>query len=173
MNPSKHSLTILGQLFKLIPRNLIPKLAKKHSIDEKSRSISATSHVLTLMFGQLSHAISLNDICDCLKNHNSALSSMRDSVAPSRNGLSHANRERNADMAEDLFWSVLGVMKSRFPSFIDQGRIYSGIPYRFKRAINVVDSSTIKLVANFFDWAKYRRRKASAKMHLRLDLHFF
>ena len=31
----------------------------------------------------------------------------------------------------------------------------------------------MQLVANCMDWAKHRRRKAAAKMHLRLDLHSF
>jgi len=76
-------------------------------------------------------------------------------------------------MAESLFWSVLDELKRICPSFTLQGRRYCGIPRRFKRAISVVDSSTIKLVANCLDWAKHRRRKAAAKMHLRLDLHSF
>ncbi|MCL5102918.1 MAG: IS4 family transposase [Armatimonadetes bacterium] len=173
MNPSKHSLTVMAQVFKLIPRNLIPKLAKEYGVSKKSRSFTPTSHVLALMFGQLSHAISLNDICDCLRNHSGALSSMREAVAPSRNTLSNANRVRNADMAEALFWSVLAELKRICPSFAAQGRQYCGIPRRFKRVINVVDSSTIKLMANCLDWAKHRRRKAAAKMHLRLDLHSF
>jgi len=173
MNPSKHSVTVLAQLFKLIPRNLIPKLANQHGVSKKCRRFTPTSHVLTLMFGQVSHAISLNDVCDCLGNHSGALASMRESVAPSRNALSNANRVRNADMAESLFWSVLDGLKGRWPGFGLQGRRYCGIPRRFKRVINIVDSTTIKLVANCLDWAKHRRRKAAAKMHLRLDAHSF
>jgi len=173
MNPSKHSLTVLAQLFKLIPRNLIPNLAKKHGVKEKSRTFTPTSHVLALMFGQLSHAISLNDICDSLKNHSGALSSMRESVPPSKNGFSNANRVRNADMAEDLFWSVYQEFLERYPDFATKGRKYIGIPRRFRRKIHIVDSTTIKLVANCYDWAKHRRRKAAAKMHLRMDLHSF
>lgn len=37
----------------------------------------------------------------------------------------------------------------------------------------MVDSTTIQLIANCLDWAKHRRRKAAAKMHLRLDLRSF
>jgi hypothetical protein len=173
MNPSKHSLTVLAQLFKLIPRNLIPKLAKEYGVSKRCRSFTATSHVLALMFGQLSHSISLNDTCDCLANHRGALCSMREAVAPSRNALSNANRIRNADMAEALFWSVLAGLKRTSPGFAVWGRNYCGVPRRFKRVINVVDSTTISLVANCLDWAKHRRRKAAAKMHLRLDLHSF
>ena len=43
----------------------------------------------------------------------------------------------------------------------------------FKVRIHAVDSTAIQLVANCMDWAKHRRRKAAAKMHLRLDLHSF
>jgi hypothetical protein len=173
MNPSKHSLTVLSQLFKLIPRNVIPKLANEHGVSKRSRRFNPTSHVLALMFGQLAHSISLNDICDCLGHHSGALWSMREAVAPSRNALSNANRVRNADMAESLFWNVLERFKRMCPSFGLQGRRYCGIPRRFKRTISIVDSTTLKLVANCLDWAKHRRRKAAAKMHLRLDLHSF
>jgi len=173
MNPSKHSLTVLAQLFKLVPRNLIPRLASEHGVSKKCRRFSPTSYVLALMFGQLSHAISLNDICDCLRYHSGVLTSIRGAVAPSRNALSNANRVRNADMAESLFWNVLDGLKRICPSFALEGRRYCGVPRRFKRVISVVDSSTIKLLANCLDWARHRRRKAAAKMHLRLDLHSF
>jgi hypothetical protein len=173
MNPSKHSLAVLGQLFKLIPRNLIPKLANEHGVAKKCRRFSATSHVLALMYAQLSHSISLNDVCDSLRNHQGALVGIRHAVAPSRNALSNANRVRNADMAEALFWDVVGYLKQTYPKFGIQSRRYGGIPRRFRRTINVVDSTTLKLVANCMDWAKHRRRKAAAKMHLRLDLGCF
>ena len=101
MKPSKHKMTVLSQIFKLIPRNLIPQLANEFGIDRQSRVFSPTSHVLALVFGQLTHALGLNDICDTLRNHCGLVSKIRAYVPPSRNGLSHANRNRNADMAEN------------------------------------------------------------------------
>ena len=47
------------------------------------------------------------------------------------------------------------------------------MPRRFKRTVYAIDSSTIALVANCMNWAKHRRRKATAKLHLRLDLQSF
>src|SRR5207249_623343 len=44
---------------------------------------------------------------------------------------------------------------------------------KFKRKINLVDSTTIPLIASCMDWAKHRRRKAAAKCHWRLDLQSF
>ncbi len=46
-----------------------------------------------------------------------------------------------------------------------------GSAHRFKAPIQVVDTTTIRLIASCLDWAKHRRRKAAAKCHLRLDLH--
>jgi hypothetical protein len=172
MKPTRHKFTILKQVMERIPRNLVGKLSRRYGVDKQSRSISPWSHVVSLVFAQLSHALSLNDVCDCLRLHGSALATVRGAVAPSRNGLSHANRVRNADMAEQLFWSVLEDLQKEHPGF-GIGRKYCGFPRRFKRIINVIDSTTINLVANCMDWAKHRRRKAAAKCHMRLDLQTF
>ena len=164
MRSSKRQFTILKQISKFIPRNLVPKLATKHGVDKQSRSITPWTHVLSLMYAQLSHAMSLNDVCDALKNHSGAFKDIRDAEPISKNGLSYANRTRNSKMAEDLFWSVFSALKQNNPSFGYSSRNQkSGIPHRFKRAISAVDSSTIKLFANSLDWAKHRRRKAAAK----------
>lgn len=172
MQPSRHQYSVLKQIVELIPRNLVPKLAREYGVDRKSRKFTPWSHVVSLVFAQLSHALSLNDICDTLRNHLGFLPSMRRAEPPSRNGLSHANRERNADMAEALFWNVMEHLQRRAPAF-GMGRKYVGFPRRFKRIINVVDSTTIRLVANCMGWARHRRRKAAAKCHMRLDLQTF
>ena len=109
---------------------------------------------------------------DCLRNHEGSLQTIRGATAPSRNGLSHASRTRNADMAEDLFWKVLSHLQNVSSGF-GFGRNYKGLPRRFKRTIHAVDSTTIKLVANCLGWANHRRRKAAAKCHMRLNLQTF
>ena len=172
MKPTKSTMTVLKQVVDQIPAYLVPKLARKHGVDKKSRSFTPWSHVVSLVHAQLAHSLSLNDLCDDLRNHSGALSTLRGAGPPSRNGLSHANRERNADMAEELFWATLRDLQAQAPGF-GMGRKYVGFPRRFKRVINVVDSTTIKLVANCMDWAKHRRRKAAAKCHMRLDLQTF
>ncbi len=171
MNPLKNTLPLLGQLVKHIPAKLPDTLARKHKI--QTRSFSPTSHVVTMMYAQLSHALSLNDICDALQNHQSYLSQIRDCTPPSRNGLSHANLTRNADMAEELFWTTLQTFKADYPEFMTDGRYYPGLPRRFTRTIHAVDSSTIPLVANCMEWAKHRHQKAAAKLHMDLNMQTF
>lgn len=172
MHPTASKHTILNQICNLIPRNLVPKLARKHGVDKKARDFTPWSHVVAMLHAQLAHSLSLNDVADTMRNHAGTLATIRRASPPSRNGLSHANRVRNADMAEDLFWSVLQHIQQLHPKF-GLGHKYSGLPRRFKRAIYAIDSTTIQLVANCIDWAKHRRRKAAAKCHMQLNLQSF
>jgi hypothetical protein len=134
----------LKQVVEKIPGYLVSKLAREHKLDKKSRSFSPWSHIVSMVYAQFCHALSLNDVCDGLRNHGSALLALRGATAPSRNGLSYANRHRNADMAESLFWQTLKDIQAEHPNF-GMGRKYCGIPNRFKRVINIVDSTTIQL----------------------------
>jgi len=172
MNPAASKYTVLNQICNQIPRNLVPRLARKHGVDKKAREFTPWSHVVAMLHAQLAHSLSLNDVADTMRNHAGALATIRRASPPSRNGLSHANRVRNADMAEDLFWSMLEHIQKLHPKF-GSGHKYSGLPRRFKRAIYAVDSTTIQLVANCIDWAKHRRRKAAAKCHMQLNLQTF
>jgi hypothetical protein len=168
MKPAKNKFTLLKQVVENIPPYLVPKLARKHEVDKKSRTFSPWSHVVSMIFAHLSHALSLNDISDTLRHHAGALATVRGAQPPSRNGLSHANKVRNAEMAKDLFYETLHQLTGHFPKF---GRTDTSfkLPRRIKRVINLVDSTTIQLFANCMDWAKHRRRKAAAKCHLMLD----
>lgn len=170
--PAKYYTNTLHQLCKLIPSHLTQKLARDYGVDKKARIFTPWSHVVSLLFAQLTHAIGLNDVCDSLRHHAAKLTVIRGAVPPCRNTLSHANKHRNSDMMEALFWKVLNHLQRLDPRFGPAGR-YSGLPRRFRRDVYAVDSSTVSLVANTMDWAKHRRRKAAAKLHLRLNLQSF
>ena len=68
---------------------------------------SLESYGQPLLNAQLTHCIGLNDVCDSLQLHSGPLSSLRGATPPKPQHLSHANRERPAAMAEQLFWAVL------------------------------------------------------------------
>jgi hypothetical protein len=170
--PSRSQFAVLRQICNLIPAYLVPKLARESGVDKKARTFSPWSHLVSLIYAQLTHAIGLNDICDGLRLHSGLLVTLRAATPPSRNNLSHSNKERDASLAEKIFWSVLGHLQTLQPGFA-RGNRGKGVARRFRRVIHVVDSTTIQLVASCMDWAKHRRRKAAAKCHLRLDLHSF
>jgi hypothetical protein len=167
--PTRGKLSVLAQLCNFIPGHLVAKLARDCGVETKARTFTPWSHVVAMLYAQLTHAIGLNDVCDALRHHIGWLARIRGATPPSRNGFSHANKHRDAAMAEQLFWAVLHHLRTVQPCF-GTGRRFRGLPRRFKRVIHVVDSTTIQLIASCMDWAKHRRRKAAAKCHLRLDL---
>jgi hypothetical protein len=169
--PTRSSFTLLRQLCNLIPPHLVPQLARDTGVADKARTFTPWSHVVSLLYAQLTHALGLNDVCDGLRLHSGPLSALRGATPPSKNGLSTANRVRPAQMAQNLFWAVLEHLQHLHPGF-GAGR-RPKFAFRFKRAIHLVDATTIQLIARCLDWAKHRRRKAAAKCHLRLDLHTF
>lgn len=170
--PTRSKLSVFRQLCNLIPTHLVAQLARETGVEKKSRSFTPWSHVVSLLFAQFTHAVGLNDVSDSLRLHSGPLSAIRGATPPSRNGLSTANRDRPAALAEQLFWRTLEHLQAHCPGFVS-GRAGKRLAHRFKCAIHVVDSTTLQLVASALDWAKHRRRKAAAKCHLRLDLHSF
>ncbi len=96
-----------------------------------------------------------SDVCDWLRLKSVVLARFG-VTPPSKNGLSNANKERSAEFAEKLFWSVLGHLQHASPDFA-AGRKGKGLLWRFKVRIHAVDSTVMQLVANCMDWAKHRR----------------
>ena len=170
--PAASKLNLLRQICNFIPEFLVSKIARQTKADVKARTFTPWSHVVTLLYAQLTHSIGLNDVCDALRLHSGPLSSIREATPPSRNNLSHADKVRPAEMAEKLFWAVFEHLGDLSPRFVG-GKSGKRFARKFKRTIHLVDSTTIPLIASCLDWAKHRRRKAAAKCHLRLDLQSF
>jgi len=102
---TRGKMTLVRQTCELIPGHLVPKLAKGYAID--ARKFSAWSHTTAHVYGQLTHAVGLNDICDGLELNSSGLRAIRGATPPKRNTFSHANRTRDPRMAEDLYWRMI------------------------------------------------------------------
>src|SRR5229473_3010807 len=168
INPTRSQLNILRQICNFIPPHAVSKIARATGAQDMSRTFKPWSHVVSLIYAQLTHSIGLNDLCDSLQLHSGPLASIRGATAASRNGLSNANRQRPAEMAEQLFWRVMSCLGEQSPGFVAGRR--RGAAFRFKLPIHVVDTTVMELVANCMDWAKHRRRKAAAKTHMRLNL---
>ena len=168
LNPTRSKFSIFRQVCNFIPEQMVSKTARTTGAEDKSRTFTPWSHVVSLAYAQLTHSIGLNDLCDSLQLHSGPLAGVRGATAPSRNGLSHANRQRPAEMAEQLFWQVMEHLGKQSPGFVAGRR--RGPAFRFKMPIHVVDTTVMELVAHCMDWAKHRRRKAAAKTHMRLNL---
>ena len=163
--PAPSKLNLLRQICNFIPDFLVSKLARESGVERQVRTFSAWSHVVSLLYAQLTHSIGLNDVCDALGLNSGPLSSLRGATPPTRNNLSNSNKVRAAAMAEKLFWAVFEHLGNLSPRFVS-GTAGKRFARKFKRTIHLVDSTTIPLIASCMDWARHRRRKAAAKCHL-------
>src|SRR5713101_6350566 len=142
INPTRSQFSILRQICNFIPPHEVATIARTTGAEDRSRSFKPWSHVVSLVYAQLTHSIGLNDLCDSLQLHSGPLSGVRGATAPSRNGLSNANRERPAEMAEQLFWQVTKHLGQQSPGFV-KGKS-RGPAFRFKMPIHVVDITVIE-----------------------------
>lgn len=152
--------TIWKQIVKLIPPQIVLEAATETKI--LSRTFTPWSHLLALIYQQLTRTESLNGVCDAAAAFECEWGRMRGAQVPHRNTFSNANRRRDPKMAELVFWRMFDYLKGLCPEFASCK--YGGFLSRFKeRAIHALDSSTIQLTLNCFDWARHRRQKAAAK----------
>jgi hypothetical protein len=107
-SPARSRFNLLREVCNLIPQLTVARLARATGAEDKSRTFTPWSHVVSHCYGQLAHSISLNDVYDALQLQSGSLVSISAATRPSRNGFSNANRERPAEMAEQTFWAVLG-----------------------------------------------------------------
>ena len=156
---------IICQIVNVIPHQFIAEAAKAHKV--QSRTFTPKSHVAAMLYCQVSKTESLNSICDVAAANEALWTSMGVTV-PRRNTFSNANAMRPSAMAKDLYWRTYNYLIGIAPDF--GRRAHRGYCSRVKAPMFAVDSSTIKLTMNSFDWARHRREKAAAKLHMTLDL---
>src|ERR1051325_12002919 len=139
IKPTRSRFNVLRQICNLIPQHTVSKIARSTGAEDKSRTFTPWSHVVSQAYAQLTHSICLNDVCDSLQLHSGALASVRGATAPSRNGFSNANRERPAEMAEQLFWAVIAHLGEQSAGFV-AGKP-RGAAFRFCMPIPVGDTT--------------------------------
>ena len=85
----------------------MPQLARDTGVDAQARTFRPWSHVVSLLYAQLTHSLGLNDVCDALRLHSGPLSAIRGATPASKNAFSHANMDFThlADLSRrEVFW---------------------------------------------------------------------
>lgn len=153
-----HNNTIFAQLLKLVSRHEFESLAKAHHEGQQLRKMNRWSQFVALMLGQLSHRISLRDICNNLKVQSNKLYHVG-CVDVRRSSLSRVNEKQPYTLYETLFYKLLSRCQPKVP----------GHKFRFKNKLISLDATTIDLCLSVFPWADFRRTKGGIKLHVGLD----
>ena len=116
--------------------------------------------MVAMLYCQLAHADSLREICNGLAASEGKLLHLGVPKAPHRSTLAYANEHRPWQLYETVFHQLLSQCEA-------EARGYK--KFRFKNKLVSLDSTSIDLCAEIFDWAQYKRTKGAVKLHLVLD----
>ncbi len=154
----KHTNSIFHQLLQFLPRQRFQSVVDRHNGDHRTRSLTCWDQLVALLFAQLSGRKSLRDLVDTF-NSKQAHHYHLGTRAICRSSLADANSKRPAAIFQETFFYLLDQVRQRLPRKDAQ------------EMVRLIDSTTIDLNLNQFEWAKFRSTKAGIKLHTVYDPH--
>ncbi len=152
--------SIFSQLLQLFPRVEFQHLVTITHAERKAKGFCCWDQFVSMLFCQLGRAHSLREITGGLQSCEGKLKHLGIDTAPPRSTLAYANEHRPWELYEQVFFKLFG--QCRVP-------VVGKRKFRFKNKLISMDSSTIDLCLEMFDWAKFRQTKGAIKLHLLLD----
>jgi hypothetical protein len=152
--------SIFAQILRLIPRTTFHKAVLEHEAERHARGFTCWGQLVAMLFCHLGQARSLREICNGLAASEGKLKHLGVPDAPKRSTLAYANEHRPWQLYETVFHQLLGQC---------QNEARGKKKFRFKNKLVSLDSTSIDLCAEIYDWAKYKRTKGAVKLHLVLD----
>lgn len=153
--------SIFAQIWQLVPKGLFRKAVEDRKAERHSRGFSCRGQFLAMLFGQLGQAQSLREICNGLRACEGKLKHLGIPEAPGRSTLAYANEHRPWEVYQDVYGQLLALYE-------EESRVRKK-KFRFKNKLVSMDSTSIDLCAEIFDWAHYKQTKGAVKLHLILD----
>lgn len=154
--------TLFAQVMEYVPWKTFERIIKRYEGDTGIRTLSCGEIFRLMAFSQLTWRESLRDIEACLSVHHKKLFHMGLKNIPARSTLADALNKRD--------WRIYFELATRL---IAQAReLYADekLDIELDATIYALDSTTIDLCLNLFDWAPFRKTKAAIKLHTLLDL---
>lgn len=161
-NMSGIKISVFSQTLALIDKNLCNKVVMMYQTDKHCKGINTWTHMISMVFMQLSSASSIRDIANGLMSTTSNLSHLGIAKAPSKSFMSYLNKHRTYEVSRDIYFELLEALE---PS-LTKSRKYAR---NLRRKIYLMDSTIIPLSLSLFDWAKFRTSKGAVKLNTVLD----
>lgn len=160
MNQGKY---VLSQLAEFVSRYEFNKCVARYKGNRWVKNFSCWDQFLALAFGQLSYQDSLRGIVVCINSQKEKLYHLGFSSVVARTTLARASEQRDWRIYRDFAEVLIRQAKELYCNDEDLEQL-SGACY-------VIDSSTIELCLNIFQWAKLKTVRAAIKLNLQLDLN--
>jgi hypothetical protein len=151
-----YSSTILTQVLKEVNNFEFKNQVSKLNADKKTKIFECRDVLISMIFAQLSKKDSTRDIITGLNVLETNLYHLGINHEIKRSSLSYALQSRPSKVFEEFFYSMLKSLT------VDQKK-------RFNKKVKLIDSTTISLCLEKFDWAKYKSTKGGIKLHSMID----
>jgi hypothetical protein len=151
--------SIFSQLLQLFSRVEFQHLVTVTQAERHSKGFTCWGQFVAMLFCQLGRAHTLREITGGLRSCEGKLKHLG-ITAPSHSTLAYANEHRPWELYEQVFLQLFERCRTQ---------VVGKKTFRFKNKLISMDSTTIDLCLEMFDWAKFRRTKGAIKLHLLLD----
>jgi len=152
----KHTNTVFHQLLKSLPRQRFQAVVDRHQGDKRIRTLSCWDQLVALLFAQLTGRQSLRDLVDCFNSHQTCHYHLGTRII-CRSSLSDANKNRPSEIFLETFFYLLEQVRDHLPN------------KAAGEMVRLIDSTTIDLNLNQYEWAKFRSAKGGIKLHTVYD----
>ncbi len=151
--------SIFSQLLQLFPRVEFQHMVRKTHAERHAKGFPCWSQLVSMLFCQLGRAHTLREISGGLRSCEGKLKHLG-ITAPSHSTLAYANGHRPWELYQEVFLQLFDRCRVQ---------VMGKKKFRFKNKLTSMDSTTVDLCLEMFDWAKFRRTKGAIKLHLLLD----
>jgi hypothetical protein len=152
---------ILRQVLDLIPVYVLRRSVSKFQTDKGCHKYKTYDQLVALSFGQLGKCYTLSDISCGLSISSTFMLDLGLKQNPVKSTMSDGNKNRNYKVFEDIYYQLI----SHYKHTLTDKRDRAVIEEVKNETIKLIDSSTVSLCLNLFDWAKFRTAKGGLKIH--------
>jgi IS4 transposase len=151
----RHQNSVFHGLLKYLSWDFVERVVEKYDADALSRTLDTKCHMIALLYGQLSGAVSLREIATGMASHQARLYHLG-AEPVKRSTLSDANAKRPWQVFADVFAALLK-------------QAHRGLRRSTADAVRLIDSTTIPLSSLSADWATFSTGVFGAKAHIVYD----
>jgi len=155
---------VFSQIMGSVVRYQFNQCVVRYNGEHWVKNFSCWEQFLALAFGQLTFRKSLRDIIVCLTAYREKLYHLGFRSVLRRSTLADANERRDWRIYRD--YALILIVEAR--------RLYADdtmFTLELDGAVYAVDSTTIELSLNLFPWARLKKKRASIKLSVGLELH--
>jgi hypothetical protein len=154
--------TILHKTLEILPRYEFEKLVKAENADKYSKKFTTWNQFVAMFVAQAKGWNSLREIETGFKVHIPKLYHLGFQSMPTKSSLSRINSNRDHEIYEKYFQIVRKELQPKL--------LKKKFDFELNKVLKIVDSSTVEVSINLFDWARFRYDKGALKLHTSFNL---